>query len=70
MICNQLNHVGNHLQSSAMSAADVADFLGISDDVSCEGARGLGLSLAGRGWFCDGAVISGALADDEPGTGE
>ena len=31
MICNHLDHVGNHLQSSAMSAADVADFWGISD---------------------------------------
>ena len=31
MICHHLDRVGNHLQSSAMSAADVADFLGISD---------------------------------------
>ena len=31
MICHHRDHVGNHLQSSAMSAADVADFLGISD---------------------------------------
>ena len=32
MICHHLDYVGNHLQSSAMSAADVADFLGISDE--------------------------------------
>ena len=39
MICDHLDHVGNHLQSSAMSAADVADFWGISDIVKYDVKR-------------------------------
>ena len=60
MICNQLNHVGNHLQSSAMSAADVADFLGISDADLSTGFEVVEVNVFGNGirelctgrWWC------------------